>query len=61
MNEPILDFVLRRLDDCKGQIKVIANETRIPYSTLSKIAQRVTPNPGVNHIQTLADYFKRQA
>lgn len=59
MNEPLLDYVLRNLDDSRGQIKSIAVETGIPYSTLAKIAQRVTPNPGVNHVQALADYFKQ--
>lgn len=59
--EPILDFVLRSLDANKGQHKEIADVTGVPYSTLAKIVQRVTPNPGVQHIQALADYFRKSA
>lgn len=56
--EPLLSYVLRRLEDAKGQHKDIARESGVPYSTLTKIFQRVTPNPGVLHVQRLADYFK---
>lgn len=35
----------------------VARETGIPYETLKKIASQRTPNPGVQHVQTLADYF----
>ena len=60
-HEPMLSYVLGQLDSHKGQLKEIAKETEIPYSTLVKIAQRVTPNPGVNSIQALADYFRKAA
>lgn len=58
-SEPILDYVLRNLDKNKGAHKEIAELSGVPYSTLAKIAQRVTPNPGVQHIQSLADHFMR--
>lgn len=35
----------------------VARETGIPYETLKKIASGRTPNPGVQHVQKLADYF----
>lgn len=56
--EPLLAYVLRRLEETKGQHKDIARDSGVPYSTLTKIFQRVTPNPGVLHVQRLADYFK---
>lgn len=59
--EPMLSYVLGQLDCHKGQLKEIATETGIPYSTLSKIVQRIVTNPGVNGIQTLHDYFDRAA
>ena len=58
MNEQILPYVLQRLDTNKGQLRQIAKATGVPYSTVSKIAQRVTPNPGVQSVQALADYFR---
>lgn len=59
--EPMLDYVLRQLDASKGQFREISKDADVPYSTLVKIAQRVTPNPGVNSIQALADYFRKAA
>lgn len=59
--EPILDYVLRNLELTKGSHVQIAKETGVPYSTLAKIYQGVTPNPGVQHVQALADYFRKAA
>ena len=56
--EPLLDYVLRKLAENKGRHVEISKATGIPYGTLAKIAQRTTHNPGVNHIQALADYFR---
>lgn len=56
--ETLLDYVLRRLDQSRGRHKDIAAASGVPYSTLTKIHQRVTPNPGVLHVQRLADYFR---
>lgn len=55
--QPLFDYVLDRLDANKGRHKEISETTGISYSTISKIVQRVTPNPGVLVIQALADYF----
>lgn len=59
--EPLFDFVLRQLDANKGRFRETAKNTGVPYSTLVKIAQRKIPNPGVNSIQALADYFRKAA
>lgn len=63
MTEPILDFVLHELDTRKGKrtgnLADIARDTALDYSWLSKLAQRRIPDPSVNKIQKLADYFKR--
>ena len=56
--EPLLDYVLSKLDENKGRHVEISKATGIPYGTLAKIAQRTTANPGVNHVQALADYFR---
>ena len=60
-SEPILSFVLRRLAENKGRLREIASASGVPYSTVSKIHQRVTANPGVKAVQDLADYFQKDA
>jgi len=57
-SETLLDYVLRNLEQNKGRHVEIATATGVPYSTLAKIYQGVTPNPGVQSIQALADYFR---
>ena len=56
--EQLLDYVLRKLSETKGQHRAIAKATGVPYGTLTKIRQRTTKNPGVDRVQLLADYFR---
>jgi hypothetical protein len=58
MNEPIFDYVLLRLERSKGRWPAVAEASGVPYKTLTKIAQREIQDPGVSHIQKLADYFR---
>ena len=60
MEEDIHQFVLTRLDEAKGRWPEISIKTGVPYQTLTKIAQRRTRNPGIGHIQKLADYFRTE-
>jgi hypothetical protein len=55
---PMLDFVLERLSARKRSLQVIADGSRVPYDTLTKIAQRKTRNPGVMHVEALNKYFR---
>ena len=57
--EPILTYVLRHLRAARGQRRIAA-ETGVPYSTLTKIIQGRTSNPGVQHVQALYDYFQEE-
>lgn len=59
MAEDIYQFVIHSLEEAKGRWPAIAIETGVPYQTLTKIAQRRTRNPGIGHIQKLADHFRR--
>ena len=54
----MLAFVLDQMEANKGRLKDIALATGVPYSTISKIRQGKTPNPGINVVQALADYFR---
>jgi len=57
MNSNLLDFVLTNLRRRDRSWVEVAKATGVPYDTLKKIANGVTPNPGVRHVQALADYF----
>lgn len=61
MNTNLLDFVLANLDKRKPKWAEVSRSTGVPYDTLKKIATRTTPNPGVRHIQKLAEYFSEQS
>ncbi len=54
-------FVLNNLEKSVGELTQISDATSIPYPTLLKIHQRVIKNPGVDHMQTLYNYFKKSA
>lgn len=59
MRENIYDYVMSRLDARVVPLARVSRETGIPYESLKKIAHRRTPNPGVKHVQTLAEFFDR--
>jgi hypothetical protein len=54
----LLDFVLQHLAERRVPWTCVARDTHIPYETLKKIASGRTPNPGVQHVQKLAEYFR---
>jgi predicted transcriptional regulator len=56
----LLEYVLARLDETKGQWREIAEASGVPYDTLTKVAQRRNANPRVGTVQQLADYFRAQ-
>ena len=61
METSIYEFVLSELVKAKGHWPAISNGTGISRRTIEKIARKEVSNPGVKHIQTLAEYFKRAA
>lgn len=63
METDLYQFVMRELQENKGQWPKIAKGSGVSHRTLSKIARREIKDPGISHIQALHDYFKgkRQA
>lgn len=57
MRENIYAYVMSSLDARVVPLMRVSRETGIPYESLKKIAHRRTPNPGVKHVQTLAEFF----
>ena len=58
--EPMLDTVLRRLNQVKGDWPRIADESTVPYQTITKIACGFVRDPRISTVQALYDYFADQ-
>ena len=62
MDLPIYQYVLAELERSKGRWNEVAEGSRVNKRTLEKIARKEIEDPGVSHVQALADYFRaRQA
>lgn len=59
MRNDLYAYVMANLDARHIALARVSREAGIPYESLKKIAHRRTPNPGVKHVQALADYFDR--
>lgn len=57
MRENIYAYVMSNFDAKVVPLVRVSRETGIPYESLKKIAHRRTPNPGVKHVQALAEFF----
>jgi len=51
-------FVVDSLNACRGEWPHVVAETGVPMSTVARIANGETENPGVKHIEALATYFR---
>lgn len=59
MRNDLYAYVMANLDARRIALARVSREAGIPYESLKKIAHRRTPNPGVKHVQALADFFDR--
>jgi hypothetical protein len=61
MREPsLLDYVISKLEEARGNWPLIVRKTGVPMSTIDRIARGETANPGIRHIESLANYFREQ-
>lgn len=58
--QPMLAAVIQHLNAAKGRWQEVSDACGVPYSTLCKIAQGHTVNPGVAHVQALYDHFRAE-
>lgn len=58
METDILDYVLRKLDETRGEWPSIARASGVPYDTITKIVQRQIADPKVSKVQRLANFFR---
>jgi transcriptional regulator with XRE-family HTH domain len=54
------DYVLSRLEQARGRWPQVAVASGVSKRTIEKIARREIVDPGISHIQKLADYFQGQ-
>lgn len=61
MDYPInlYEYVMARLDEKSIPQRAVAAGSGVPFSTVSKIAQRSVKEPSVHTIQRIYDYFQR--
>lgn len=55
--QPMYDYVMARLDARCITQREVAEGSGVPFSTLTKIAQRSIKAPSVHHVQALYDFF----
>jgi len=58
-NEPLLVELHRRLAASKGRWPEVSRGSRVPYSTITKIHQRVIEDPRTRTTQSLLDYLRK--
>lgn len=61
MHSSILEEVIAGLDAHRGKWPRISDETKVPYSTLQKIAQGRRTNPGVKAVVALHDWLTQHS
>lgn len=54
----LLDYVIAQLDQHRGNWAAVVEGSGVPMSTLERIANRKTPNPGIRHVEALARHFR---
>lgn len=61
METSLHEFVLLKLESAKGHWPIVAAGSGVPKRTIEKIARQETRNPGIKHIEALAEYFRKAA
>ena len=57
LNEPIMEYIRRRLNEHKGEWPVIHRESGVEYDRIAKMAQGRATNPTLENVQPLLDWF----
>lgn len=60
MEKPIYEFVMQQLEFAKGKWPEVSAGSGVSKRTIEKIARKEIADPGVSHVQALADYFRNQ-
>jgi transcriptional regulator with XRE-family HTH domain len=58
MPESIYEYVMAELERSKGRWPAVAEGSGVSRRTIEKIARREIVDPGISHIEKLANYFR---
>lgn len=58
MTESLYEFVLEQLEASKGRWSDVAVGSGLSKRTIEKIARKEIENPGIKHVEALANYFR---
>ena len=58
MNETLYEFVMRQLQASKGRWPAVAQSSGVSLRTIRKIASKEIQDPGVSHVEKLAEHFR---
>lgn len=61
VTESMYAFVMDQLQQSKGRWPEVAKGAGVPKRTLEKIARREIVDPGISHIEALAQYFRGES
>lgn len=58
MPQTMLEFVITNLKATEGDWPRVAAESGVHYRNVKNIGSQVVGNPGVQHVEKLANYFR---
>lgn len=58
MNTNIYEYVISNLKKSRGSWSEVSRGSGVSKRTIEKIARKEIRDPGVSHVQKLADYFQ---
>lgn len=58
MTPSLYEYVLIKLDETRFRWRAVALGSGVSKRTIEKIASKEIKDPGISHIQKLADYFR---
>jgi transcriptional regulator with XRE-family HTH domain len=60
MEMALYQYVMARLDSAELTYQEIADGSGVNKRTVEKIARKEIEDPGVSHVEKLAEYFRKQ-
>jgi hypothetical protein len=61
MENSLHERVIAQLEARRGEWRRVADGSKVPYSTIRKIASRYTKNPGVQNLEKLDSFFDEES
>jgi hypothetical protein len=59
--QSLYEYVLESLERSKGEWPEVAEGSGVSKRTIEKISSREIKDPGISHVEALANYFRSRA